>query len=371
MHIQKISSTRKQINLSFSILIFALPLLLPTTEVLPQIEVGIDHILKDVQVMNICRNGDELWLATNGSGIYRYSYSTGSFTNYSTSNQKLQNDFIYSIAVNDNYVWAGSIDGLFIFDKQKNSWSKRKFSAGGQLGNWIRAISYDPYEDVVWIGRFQFLTKYNIQNRAFTDFDLTKNKKEKTNNIKFICLDGDSLVWFGTEAGLHKYDKSKSLDDNTAITFFDNKLNNFYGESDEVSISAVIFEQGNMWIGLDEFITSENPDYNLGGIFKFDLKNSWQKFSTATNLPGNGVYAMECTGKYIWAAIYEFNKIDKEANGRGLALINRMNSEVKIINDTRMPSTVFDLYFDKDYIWLGSSVGLFRIYLRNDLVPKF
>lgn len=363
--------TRKQTNLLFAILIFASCLLFATTDNFAQVEVNIDHLLKDAQVMNICRSGDELWLATNGSGIFKYSYATGAFTNYSTTNQKLQNDFIYSIDANENFVWAGSIDGLFIFDKRKNSWSKRKFSAGGQLGNWIRAITYDPYEDVVWIGRFQFLTRYDIKERSFTDYDLTKNKKEKTNNIKFICLDGDTLVWFGTEAGLHKYDKSKSLEDNTAITFYDNKLNNFYGEGDEVSISAVIFEQGNMWIGLDEFVTAENPDYNLGGLFKYDKANTWRKFSAADNLPGNGVYAIESTGKYIWAAVYEFNKIDKEANGRGLALIDRMNDEIKIISDNRLPLTVFDLYFDGDYIWLGSSVGLFRIYLRNDLIPKF
>lgn len=326
-----------------------------------------EFLLSGSTVTDITSDANSVWIATNGSGIFNYSIDDNKWTQYSTSRGNLQHDFFYSIAVGEGFVWAGSIDGLFIFDIRRNNWTKRKFALGGQLANWIRSLSFDKYDKSLWIGRFKYLTKYDMQSRRFTDYDLTINRNEKTNTIKTIKVDGDSLVWFGTEAGLHKYNKLRDINDPRAITFYDNRLNYFNGEGEQVSISALLFERSYIWIGLDEFVTQDRPEFNVGGLFRFNHRNEWIRFDNSRGLTGNGISALERTGNYIWAALYQFGKNTKEIYGRGLVLIDRLTNRVIPINNENIPQSINTIYFDGTHLWIGSNNGLLKINFFNKL----
>lgn len=326
-----------------------------------------ETMFENVSIHDLCSDGQSVWIATNVSGVYRYDIKSKKITNYNSANSDLKQDAIYCLASNDDFIWAGSADGLFVLDKKTDKWTKRKFGKGGALGNWIRSLAFDKYENVVWIGRFMFLTKYNLRTRQFEDFDLTKQGNTKTNNIKKVIVDGDSLVWFGSEAGLHKYNKKKNLFDPGAILFYDSKFNYFNGEGDQVSITSLLFEQKNIWIGLDEFITPDMPQFNIGGLYKFDRKNEWKRFDVSTGLSGNGIYCLAKTGNYIWAGLYQFGQSSKENYGRGLALINRTNNQVKVLNEAGIPSNVYCMYFDGNTMWLGTNNGIVKIPVTNKL----
>ncbi|MCK5456637.1 MAG: hypothetical protein KAI45_05870, partial [Melioribacteraceae bacterium] len=180
-----------------------------------------------------------------------------------------------------------------------------------------------------------------------------------------------SLVWFGSEAGLHRYDKSKSISDQSALSFFNNDLNYFNGDGDAVSISALLVEQNNIWIGLDEFITRNNPDYNLGGVYKFDRKNDWTRFDSHNGLKGNGIYDLEITGDYIWVSLYQFSKDTKDIFGRGLALINRITKKEEMVQVDEVPKTIKSIHFDGTKLWLGTNDGIFTFNLVNKFVENF
>jgi len=177
----------------------------------------LESYLEGKDVRDVSDDGNNLWVATNGNGIFQYNYRMQEWYNYSTYNEKLKHNFFYTITANKDFVWAGSSDGLFIFNKKRKRWSKRKFGKGGQLSNWIRDVQYDSDINAVWIGRFKYLTKYDLKKRRFIDYDLTINDNMKTNTIKVIKVDGDSLVWFGTESGLHRYDKSLNISDSSSL----------------------------------------------------------------------------------------------------------------------------------------------------------
>jgi hypothetical protein len=324
--------------------------------------------LDGITVYDIAGDGKDIWAATNGNGIYNYSKLKNKWSNYSTANNKIQMDFFYSIDANDEYVWAGSTDGLFILDKKRNRWTKRKFAKGGQLSNWIRSIKYDKYDDVVWIGRFKYLTKLDIKKRRFYDYDLTMNDDQKTNTIKVIALDGDSLVWFGTENGLHKYDKSRGINDSGTVDYYNNRLNYFHGEGEAISISSLLFEQNFVWIGLDEFKTSRNPLYNLGGLYRYDRRNEWLRFDQHNGLRANGIFDIERTGNYLWASCYQFGTETKDIYGRGIALVNIMSGDIILLDNEQIPDTVLKMYFDGTNMWLASVDGLYQIDLTNPLV---
>lgn len=335
--------------------------------VFAQEEFDLDFFLSGSEVTDISSFGNEIWFATNGNGLFRYLKKENKWDQFSTSRGNLQHDFFYCVAANNEFIWAGSIDGLFIYEKKRNSWTKRKFGLGGQLSNWIRSIKYDEYEKAVWIGRFQYLTKFDEKTKRFTDYNLTVKGNQKTNTIKTIRVDGDSLVWFGTEAGLHKYNKSKDLNNPNSITFYDNRFNYFNGEGEQVSISALLTERNNLWIGLDEFITAERPEFNVGGLFRFNRRNDWVRFDGSKGLTGNGIHDIELTGNFIWASVYQFGKATKEVYGRGLVLINRLTNQVIPIRDERIPQSVNKIFFDGIFLWLASDKGLAKINFFNQL----
>ena len=325
-------------------------------------------------ISGITKEGDNLWVATYGDGIFRYSYKDDEWENFSTKNKQIDNDLFGTIAANKDYVWAGSNDGLYTYDKKRDKWRKRKFAAGGEMGNWIRALTYDSNKNYLWIGRFINLTMLDVRRRRFTDFDLTIHNDAKTNDIISIGLDGDSLVWFGTESGVHIYDKRKNIKDKSAWSFITNKNKGFQEDGDAVSISQILCEGNYIWFGTDEFITKESPQFNLGGIYRYNRRFSWDKISTQSGLPANGVYSMQRTGNTIWASLYSFNKNEKKEYGQGIVLINRFNgiSTPINLNKTDLSSSeIHALYFDGTYMWVGSSKGLWRVTIANPLAKWY
>lgn len=326
--------------------------------------------LEGANITDIKRDGEFLWVATYGQGVYQYSLKDKKWTNYSSKTGNLENDLFHCVAVNKDYIWAGANDGLYIYSRRTNKWTKRKFAQGGEFGNWIRSLGYDQNADKLWIGRFRNITVFDLKTNKFSDYNKVINGNEKTNNINNISFDGDSVIWFGAESGVHKYVKRKSIDDPTAWTYMSNRGKNFNGEGNSVSVSDFVFEKNKIWFGTDEFVTKELPEYNVGGIYVWDRKLKWDRISKADGLGGNGIYCLERTGNYIWAGVYEFKKNDKEEYGKGLYLINRITRKVIPIDLNQLNLTtshITTLFFDGTNLWIGTSSGLASLKLGNEL----
>jgi len=347
----------------FLVLIF---LIFISLQAFPQVDYNI--FLEDASITSIAEEKDFLWVATYGQGIFRLSKKDGKWFNFSTKNRNLDNDLFHTIAVSKDYVWAGANEGLFIYNKKRNRWTIKKFSLGGEFGNWIRSLCYDQSRNILWIGRFRNLTQLNVSRQKYKDFDLTQNNDPKTNTFKSIKLDGDSLIWFGTESGVHIYRKNKKIGEE-AWQFINNKKG-FKQEGDAVSISDFAFEGDNVWFGTDEFITPKQPQFNIGGLYRYNRKFIWDKLSRGNGLPANGIYCIERTGNYIWAGVYSFEKKEKEEYGKGLVLIDRITGKVIPIDlnllETKS-STINTLYFDEKDLWIGTDRGLWKLNIANPL----
>jgi hypothetical protein len=326
--------------------------------------------LDGASITAVISEGGDIWVATYGRGIYKYSASDDQWTEYSTKNGKIENDFFYTLAVSKDYVWAGAVDGLYTLEIKKDQWRKRKFALGGEMGNWIRSLCYDPAQNILWIGRFQNLTLLDVQKQKYADRMLTQNNDAKTNTIKVIKPDGDSLIWFGTESGVFKYRKKMSMEDRNAWQFIDNKDGGFLNEGDAVSLTDILFEPGNIWFGTDEFITAKDPNFNLGGLYYYDRHKKWGKISHEDGLPADGIYCLARTGNKIWAGVYSFDKKEKKDYGRGLVLIDRTTLKVTPVdlNEVNISSSkIVCTYFDGSNMWIGTDNGLCKIIIENPL----
>lgn len=351
-------------KLKFTLLIISLFII----NLIAQVESEI--FLEGAKVVDVVQDGDYLWVATYGQGIYRFSLEEEKWINFSTKSGNLDNDLFYTIEVNKDYVWAGSAEGLFIYNKKREKWSKRKFAQGGQFGNWIRTLKYDPSQNVLWIGRFRNITRLDVKRRRYVDINRMQRKDQKSNNIKSITLDGDSLVWFGTESGVHRYEKKKKFTNKSAWKYLTNKKRGFNEEGKTVSVSSMLFEGARIWFGTDEFTSKSDPEFNVGGVYIFDRRLDWEKISQIDGLADNGIYDLERTGNYIWTGVYSFISQDNIEQGRGLFLINRNTLDVTKVelDELRIRSSTFlNFYFDGVYMWIGSDAGLLRIKIFNPL----
>lgn len=333
-------------------------------------QVKSEIFLKGAAITDIQEENGFLWIATYGQGIYSYSLKDGKWINYSTKNGKIDNDLFYAIEVSKNYVWAASVEGLYTFTKKRDRWDKRKFAQGGEFGNWIRSLRYDDEQNVLWIGRFRNITRFDLRTRKYDDINKVQGTDEKSNIIKSIELDGDSLIWFGTESGVHIYNKKKKFDDPAAWRYFSNKKKAFNEEGKTVSVSNILFEGKNIWFGTDEFVTVDDPDFNLGGVYIYDRKIKWERIYKRDGLGGNGIYAMCRIGNYIWVGVYEFDKQQKVEYGKGLYLINRITRKVTPVDLNQLnitSSTILSFHFDGANIWIGTGEGLVKIKIENKL----
>jgi ligand-binding sensor domain-containing protein len=352
--------------------IIAITLLLtPTYIAQEQSEV----FLKGAAVTDIAEEEGFLWVSTYGQGIYRYSIADGKWTNFSTKSGNLSDDLFYAVEVSKNFVWAASVEGLFTLTKKGNRWDKRKFAQGGEFGNWIRSLKYDEKQNVLWIGRFRNITRFDLKTRKYEDIDRTQGTDQKSNTIKAIELDGDSLIWFGTESGVHIYNKKKKHTDPTAWRYFTNKNKAFKEEGKTVSVSKILFEGRNIWFGTDEFITVEEPDFNLGGVYIHDRRFNWDRIYKRDGLGGNGIYALCRIGNYIWVGVYEFDMLQKLEYGKGLYLINRITHQVIPVDLNELSitsSSILSFHFDGTNLWIGTGEGLARLKIENELAewPK-
>ncbi len=331
----------------------------------------IEKFLDGVKITDIKNDAKDIWVSTEGNGIFRYIFWKKKWINFSTSNRRLKQNFFYCIETSPRYIWAGSANGLYIYDKKRYKWKKKTFSKGGQYGNWIRALEYDKKNKTLWIGRFKFLSKYNLRRRKYYDYNLTVDNNDKTNSIKSLYLDGDSLLWIGTEAGLHKFNMKGNLKKKSGLSFFDNNNDFFNNEGEQVSISSMLTEQNNIWYGTNEFVTNDNPEFNVGGLYKFNREIDWTKFDEHNGLPGNGILDLELAGNYIWVAVYKFNPEKKFEIGKGIAIINRVSNSIILVKESEIPNNVNALHFDGTNMWVGTNNGIFKIPLSNNIVADF
>lgn len=325
-------------------------------------------LIENAFVTDIKQDHNYILIATYGKGIYQYSLSNHTLKNFSTKSGNLDTDLFHCVESSSSYIWAGSNDGLYIYDRKTNRWSVKKFSEGGEFGNWIRALYFDRKRNLLWIGRFRNITLYYVNSNSYRHFNRTIDNNAKTNNINSIAADGDSVIYFGAEFGVHKLilDQANKFND---WTYFNNRGRAFLGEGDLVSVSDILPLRNMIWFATEEFVTKDKPKYNVGGIYIYDRKFSWRRISKIDGLHGNGIYCFTKIGNYILAGLYEFNPIEKIEIGRGLSLINITTKEIKNIDLSQIDirnSEIRALHFDGKNLWLGTASGLVKVNFENN-----
>lgn len=270
--------------------------------------------------------GGNLWFGTYNGGVYKYIMSESKMVYYDLIKEGVLSNTVSCLTEDSKgRIWIGTWEGgIAVFDGD----NIRKFNAGNGLKP---SRIYDIIEDVE--GNILIADQNNgltiFKGDAFT----TINEKEilPDPNVNAIYQDKTGAVWFGTNAGISRYDpesEKKPVIYNTANNAIFEDIRFFRDDKD-----------GNLWIGA-----------NAGGVIMYNMKTS--KFEAQPYI--NSILYKEGQVKAM--------EVDKQNNlwigtveGVAVGTINEQNFQRYTLMDSLTVSEINALYCDPNGdMWIGT-----------------
>ena len=232
-----------------------------------------------------------IWLGTNGQGIFKYRFSQNRFTSEGQINEILYRDLrVTAMAVDhENNLWIGTHEGVGVWSTSIEE-GFRYTQSDGLSGNDITALFVDS-DGYTWIGTMlrNGVTKYSPVAGKFSIVDigldlspttitqtvdgtiwlgttsgilalrddsvaihLTVDDGLLSNDIKLLQPDDSGDLYIGTNFGLNRYNPVSGR-----ITSF-TAINGFTGI--QTNTGAVVKDgSGSLWFGTVNGVTSLNP----------------------------------------------------------------------------------------------------------------
>ncbi|MGQ7947534.1 hybrid sensor histidine kinase/response regulator transcription factor [Flavobacterium sp. WC2509] len=214
------------------------------------------------------KNGD-LWFATETNGVFHYSVTKNSITNYlhGFDNKKaLSSNWVNDVvAVDDNTIWFATKSGLCVFKKDKNEFTNFKhnpLTSYSLSDDDVKCFLKDRRGDI-WVGTNG--GGVNIFQKTNTNFNTIREVTKPNfglNNalINAIAKEADGSLWVGTNGGgLNHLDFKNHTNSSYLIDYFD-------FEKTVNVITSLVNHNENLYCG------------TFNGLFKFNKKS--KKFTT-------------------------------------------------------------------------------------------
>jgi len=177
-------------------------------------EIYPEEMFSDFLITSIAtnRNGDTLYVGTEGAGVARVYQNVDGISGASTYSMWgpiiLPSDKIYSIFIaNDGSQWFGTDLGVARHTGNKTIENWTAFTTGeGLVNNFVQAIAEDNN------GKLWFGTKGGVSvfdGSAWTSFTIDNGLN--SNNILCIAADHEGVVWLGTDSGVNCYKNGKFI----------------------------------------------------------------------------------------------------------------------------------------------------------------
>lgn len=341
-------------------------------------------------------NDGEIWIATNGMGLYRFSPNDNIklrvYRNTPGKKNCIPQNTIMTLQQDSKQnIWIGTYsEGLCCFNKRKNTFDTYKKTNQPQSlsDNSIQKIFEDSHGNL-WIGTFQNgLDLFNPSTRTFTNF-----QDRSSNNLLYHIHDikeyrpGELFITSDNGIGIFKAEKGEVIQSDhpqlkirtgsnkfiytiyidkeeslwlgsyfDGIKFYSSFQNNFNyyscspSPTNQVGKVVNVIREGkddNYWIGTDD-----------NGIFQFNAK-------TQEVTPFRNAASVGTTYYCIHDLLVDGDKLFAATYGRGLEVINLKSGKVEAYlhnpedSTSILSSRVFNLYkASNGCIYIGTSNGI-------------
>ena len=296
-------------------------------------------------IYSICNNAsnkDELFIGTEGGGIFVFDKKTKEITGF---DKEFVKDSVYGGIVTyelnnqgDSILWIGTNTGLQKFNYKTGDTENISFDINDEDGPLTtRAVicSYIDRKGDVWFGTmFQGLWKYDPEKNIILKQELNLRKKEhQPLRINCIYQDSRGYYWISTDIGVFV---SKEIDSEFKhYTVNDGLPNDFVYASLED-------ELGNMWFSTNNGLSNWN--YKDSIFTNYDISSGIQNKEFNT-----GAYFKDSHGNLYFGGIDgltffkpEINKIIEKSKDYPLILtqLYSNNGEVKVKKNSDLNYTL-------------------------------
>ena len=223
----------------------------------------------DVRTVREDNKGNK-WIATEGSGIYKYLTSTGKFQHYNHLENKgssLGSNLVRTLLIDKKgRVWAGCVTGgLNLFDEKTSSFYD-------YISDRTVSSLFQDNQGNLWIGTHRAgVYLYAPNAHKFNTIDKLSSPKILSNNdVKAFYEDNEENIWIGTDGGgVSAYNpKTKKA------TLFRHRSTDLESLGSDFVLDIIGDKNLNIWISSW-----------AGGISVYNRKN--KRFSRYANNPQN------------------------------------------------------------------------------------
>ncbi len=304
----------------------------------------------DTEILSLEKNNDVVYIGTS-NGLYVYKIAKNSLSHF---HEKLSNVRVQTIlSQSESKLWIGTEGkGLFLLNPKTGeiikNYQHHENNPKSLVSNYVRSLAFDDKYQL-WIGTFNALSILQNGNDSFLNFhhNPLDNFSISQNSVRSIFVDKQGGVWLGTYyGGLNYYHPLQKQ--------FTHIKENPYTRSLNDQIVNCISEdrEGRIWIGTnDNGINLYNP-----------IKQSFTYFNKANNkiLKSNNIksFLHSKDNRFVYVG----------SHGGGLVKLNKKGKGSVIpIPNLDVYALTYDL---KGRILIGTLNGLYRYDEKSKKVDK-
>lgn len=291
------------------------------------------------------------------NGVYLYNEEKDSFSKILGDNNELTNNNISDMKEDkDNNIWIGTESGLNKIDtKSKKIYHYTNDENSNVKWDKINSIICDDYNNI-WVSTYENgLNRLNIKTNRVTSFKFDENnpKSIPSNCTRGILQDNEGSIWIATENGLSKYEGGEKF-----ITYT-NKSYDINSLSNNIVFTLMQDKSGLLWVGTYTGISIFDPENNIK-LYKNDPLND----NSLSDNVIHGIYEDE--EGLLWIGTRD----------KGLNIVDRKNDKISHIyegdNEYGLSTNAIKVIIGKDnIIWVGTRNGINKIDKNNMKVTKY
>jgi len=211
-------------------------------------------------IHGLLATGNELWIGTFEHGLDVLNILTGKVMRHyhsGTDEHSLKSNFIVTLyQTREGQILIGTWGGLFNYNRSSDN-----FTAVPELTTHIQGLLEDDQHLLWCCSQGDGVYCYDPVLNKYTHFgyDSTNQNSLPDNHVNGIFQDSRKNLWFATEGGLCRYEKSKKL-----FTRFSTRN----GLPDNLIFRVLEDERANLWISTSKGLVFFNPDNGFIRTYK-------------------------------------------------------------------------------------------------------
>ena len=277
--------------------------------------------------LELAADDDYLWLAAPNEGLRRFHFASGTWTTFKDIEGLLHNHVgEYGLAVDEDYVWVGTLRGLSRYDKQKESWTPLT-ALPTLVGRTIRTVDTD--ERFVWVGTEEGMSRYDKRLGTW------KNYRQEGGS--------ENIETHGGHWHRHGRKKRDCLSDNV--------------------VSSIVTDEQYVWVGTRD------------GANRFDkIALQWDQYKTEHGLPANNVTSVSSDGDSIWVGTNSgIGKYPRTADDLNAWITYTSGTEIqpsavsKEFAESLVTDQIWCITASKRHVWVGTRRGVSKYDIGRDI----